>query len=90
MKSSASFTMESLRGCGGAERKLGRDEQGINGFFKMPLHYPKYSKAEYETMPEWEIDRLLSEYGLPSLGSVEQKRKFAMEAFLWPHSSTNL
>ncbi|KAB2598743.1 hypothetical protein D8674_001663 [Pyrus ussuriensis x Pyrus communis] len=53
-------------------------------FFKMPLHYPTYSKSDYETMPEGNLDRLLSEYGLPVVGSVEQKRKFAMGAFLWP------
>ncbi|CAN6569563.1 unnamed protein product [Malus baccata var. baccata] len=58
------------------------DKCGV--FFKMPLHYPTYSKSDYETMPEGKLDRLLSEYGLPVVGSVEQKRKFAMGAFLWP------
>lgn len=54
------------------------------GDFQMPLHYPKYTKAEYEVMPEWQLDCLLLEYGLPVIpGSVEQKRKFAMGAFLW-------
>ncbi|GAB4857489.1 hypothetical protein Ancab_015398 [Ancistrocladus abbreviatus] len=52
--------------------------------FQMPLHYPRYSKRDYETMPEWKLDRLLMEYGLPAGGDVEQKRKFAMGAFLWP------
>lgn len=36
-------------------------------------------------MPEWQLDRLLSEYGLAPVagGSVQQKRAFAMGAFLW-------
>ncbi|OVA06381.1 hypothetical protein BVC80_8981g18 [Macleaya cordata] len=55
------------------------------GYFQMPLHYPRYTKADYETMPEWKLDRLLAEYGLPIIGDVEQKRKFAMGAFLWPN-----
>ncbi|KAK3026445.1 hypothetical protein RJ639_041855 [Escallonia herrerae] len=48
------------------------------GNFRMPLHYPRYSKSDYESMPEWKLDCLLSQYGLPVAGSVEQKRKFAM------------
>ncbi len=53
-------------------------------YFQMPLHYPRYRKADYETMPEWKLDCLLSQYGLPVTGDVNQKRKFAMGAFLWP------
>lgn len=54
------------------------------GDFQMPLRYPKYTKADYETMPEWQLDCLLLEYGLPViLGDIEQKRKFAIGAFLW-------
>ncbi|CAN6195013.1 unnamed protein product [Urochloa humidicola] len=52
--------------------------------FQMPLHYPRYKKADYETMPEWRVDCLLREYGLPVTGDLESKRKFAMGAFLWP------
>lgn len=52
--------------------------------FKMPLHYPRYSKSDYEKMPEWQLDRLLSEYGLPVIGDLHHKRNFAMGAFLWP------
>nr|GMD02302.1 Protein DETOXIFICATION like [Ipomoea batatas] len=55
------------------------------GDFKMPLHYPRYTAADYESMPEWKLDALLSEYGLPATGSVHHKRKFAIGAFLWPH-----
>ncbi|XP_022866549.1 uncharacterized protein LOC111386318 [Olea europaea var. sylvestris] len=51
--------------------------------FQMPLHYPKYTRAEYEAMPEWKVDCLLAKYGLPVTGDVNQKRKFAMGAFLW-------
>lgn len=52
--------------------------------FKMPLHYPRYSKGDYEKMPEWQLDRLLADYGLPLAGDVDHKRKFAIGAFLWP------
>ncbi|KAH7538160.1 hypothetical protein FEM48_Zijuj03G0169500 [Ziziphus jujuba var. spinosa] len=58
----------------GADKEKQRREE--IGYFKMPLHYPKYSKADYETMPEWKIDHLLSEYGLPVVGSVEHKRNY--------------
>ncbi|KAK3429416.1 hypothetical protein EUGRSUZ_E00837 [Eucalyptus grandis] len=56
----------------------------IQSSFQMPLHYPRYGKKDYENMPEWKLDRLLNEYGLPVSGDVDQKRKFAMGAFLWP------
>ena len=52
--------------------------------FQMPLHYPRYKKADYESMPEWRVDCLLREYGLPVDGDLDSKRKFAMGAFLWP------
>uniref|UniRef100_A0A0A0KMG0 DUF7722 domain-containing protein n=1 Tax=Cucumis sativus TaxID=3659 RepID=A0A0A0KMG0_CUCSA len=52
--------------------------------FQMPLHYPRYRRSDYEGMPEWKLDCLLKEYGLPVVGDVAQKRKFAMGAFLWP------
>lgn len=52
--------------------------------FQMPLHYPRYKKDDYEKMPEWKLDCLLKEYGLPTdIGDVNQKRKFVMGAFLW-------
>lgn len=53
-------------------------------YFQMPLHYPRYKKRDYETMPEWKLDCLLKEYGLPVVGDVNKKRDFAMGAFLWP------
>ncbi|KAJ4711944.1 Cytoplasmic tRNA 2-thiolation protein 1 [Melia azedarach] len=52
-------------------------------YFQMPLHYPRYKKSDYEIMPEWKLDCLLKEYGLPVIGDVNQKRNFAMGAFLW-------
>ncbi|KAG2720514.1 hypothetical protein I3760_02G039400 [Carya illinoinensis] len=58
-------------------------QQGKNQYFQMPLHYPRYTKADYMTMPEWKLDCLLKEYGLPLIGDVEQKREFAMGSFLW-------
>ncbi|XP_076950552.1 uncharacterized protein LOC143623558 [Bidens hawaiensis] len=52
--------------------------------FQMPLHYPRYKKEDYEKMPEWKLDCLLKEYGLPTnIGDVNKKREFAMGAFLW-------
>jgi hypothetical protein len=52
--------------------------------FQMPLHYPRYKKEDYEKMEEWRIDQLLRDYGLVVNGSLEEKRDFAMGAFLWP------
>lgn len=63
----------------------GTDGRERCGHFQMPLHYPRYNKSDYETMPEWKLDCLLKEYGLPITGDVEAKRKFAMGAFLWPY-----
>ncbi|KAG1330353.1 hypothetical protein COCNU_02G003210 [Cocos nucifera] len=57
--------------------------KGRCGYFEMPLHYPRYTKAEYETMPEWKLDCLLREYGLPVTGNLAHKRSFAMGAFIW-------
>ncbi|KAI5595220.1 hypothetical protein POPTR_003G136700v4 [Populus trichocarpa] len=59
-------------------------KRGTCSCFQMPLHYPRYKKSDYETMPEWRLDCLLKEYGLPAIGDANQKRKFAMGAFLWP------
>ncbi|XP_024932291.3 uncharacterized protein LOC112492571 [Ziziphus jujuba] len=69
-----------IGGGGGANGPYTRERCG---HFQMPLHYPRYSRADYETMPEWKLDCLLNEYGLPITGDVHQKRKFAMGAFLW-------
>uniref|UniRef100_A0A7C8YJ64 DUF7722 domain-containing protein n=1 Tax=Opuntia streptacantha TaxID=393608 RepID=A0A7C8YJ64_OPUST len=55
--------------------------------FEMPLHYPRYTKEDYAKMEEWKVDLLLSQYGLHHVikgTSLDDKRKFAMGAFLWP------
>ncbi|ONK55719.1 uncharacterized protein A4U43_C10F300 [Asparagus officinalis] len=52
--------------------------------FQMPLHYPRYRKEDYQRMEERKVDILLREYGLACVGSLEEKRAYAMGAFLWP------
>ncbi|KAI7994473.1 hypothetical protein LOK49_LG11G02776 [Camellia lanceoleosa] len=56
--------------------------------FQMPLHYPRYKKSDYESMPEWKLDCLLSQYGLSVSGDISHKRNFAMGAFLWPSQNS--
>lgn len=51
--------------------------------FQLPLHYPRYTGAQYEVMPEEELDCLLKQYGLPVIGDVDEKRRFAIGAFVW-------
>ncbi|CAE6076355.1 unnamed protein product [Arabidopsis arenosa] len=61
-------------------------ENGKNGeasVFRMPLHYPRYSKKDYQDMPEWKLDRVLADYGLSTYGDLAHKRDFAIGAFLW-------
>lgn len=60
------------------------EKNRVGTFFQMPLHYPRYSKKDYEEMPEWKLDRLLKEYGLPTHGDLGYKRQFAMGTFIWP------
>ncbi|KAK1350610.1 Melanin-concentrating hormone receptor [Heracleum sosnowskyi] len=53
--------------------------------FQMPLHYPRYSKTDYLKMEEWRVDLLLQQYGLNfEAKNIDEKRAFAMGAFLWP------
>lgn len=33
------------------------------GHFQMPVHYPRYSRPEYDSMPEWKVNCLLAQYG---------------------------
>ncbi|KAL8050295.1 hypothetical protein ABFX02_06G074000 [Erythranthe guttata] len=61
--------------------------EGCRSKFQMPLHYPRYTRKEYQDMPEWMVDQLLSDYGLPLVGDLVQKRHFAMGAFLWPDTT---
>jgi hypothetical protein len=72
--------MEMMAANGGVERE---QLQGVGRRFQMPLHYPRYTRANYEAMPEWQLNRLLSDYGLPVHGTVHQKRSFAIGSFLW-------
>ncbi|KAI3441746.1 uncharacterized protein J3R85_001775 [Psidium guajava] len=53
--------------------------------FQMPLHYPRFTRADYEAMPEWKLDSLLREYGLSTAGDLHHKRNFAIGCFLWPN-----
>ncbi|GAV70320.1 hypothetical protein CFOL_v3_13818 [Cephalotus follicularis] len=57
------------------------------GDFQMPLHYPRYTKEDYQHMPEWMLDHLLAQYGLSPQGDLGYKREFAMGAFLWPDTN---
>ncbi|KAK4759708.1 hypothetical protein SAY87_022839 [Trapa incisa] len=58
--------------------------QGQGDFsFRMPLHYPRYKKSDYENMEEWKLELLLHDYGLSFSGTIAEKRDFAMGAFLW-------
>ncbi|KAG6493109.1 hypothetical protein ZIOFF_048086 [Zingiber officinale] len=57
-----------------------------DGGFHLPVHYPRYNKDDYEAMPEWELNRLLVQYGLPVAGDLTDKRGFAIGAFVWPPS----
>lgn len=61
--------------------------------FQMPLHYPRYTKKDYQDMPEAILDMLLAAYGLSTHGDLAYKRAFAMGAFLWTeldsHCSAN-
>ncbi|KAB5520819.1 hypothetical protein DKX38_025138 [Salix brachista] len=63
-------------------------EESAGSSFQMPLHYPNYTEEDYEDMPESKLDLLLASYGLSTYGDLNYKRKFAMQAFIWPDSST--
>ncbi|KAJ0049532.1 hypothetical protein Pint_15033 [Pistacia integerrima] len=73
----------SIKGQTGSQHQVGKSGN-CSTCFQMPLHYPRYKKKDYENMPEWKLDCLFKEYGLPIVGDVNQKRKFAMGAFVWP------
>ncbi|KAG0465429.1 hypothetical protein HPP92_019593 [Vanilla planifolia] len=65
------------------ESSMARKDQESS--FHMPLHYPRYTRLDYEAMAEWKLDCLFQEYGLPAVaGDVNCKREFAIGAFLWP------
>lgn len=58
--------------------------KGGSSDFEMPLHYPRYTKSEYEKMEEWKLDLLLKQYGISCKGNIHEKRAYAMGTFLWP------
>ncbi|RWW79694.1 hypothetical protein BHE74_00011999 [Ensete ventricosum] len=74
-------TMNLMADGEGQQHRQLRDERGC---FQMPVRYPTYTQADYETMPEWKLNCILREYGLPVTGDIDDKRRFAMGAFLWP------
>jgi len=77
--------MESVKmGANPVPNGQGQQLRCASSYFQMPLNYPRYTKADYEKMPEWKLDRLFTEYGLPVTGNLAQKRSFAIGAFLWP------
>ncbi|MCO5581664.1 hypothetical protein L7F22_035553 [Adiantum nelumboides] len=55
----------------------------VPSVFQMPLHYPRYTRSDYQAMEEWRLDRLLEEYGLPIPPTLDAKREFAIGTFLW-------
>ncbi|GKV13658.1 hypothetical protein SLEP1_g24645 [Rubroshorea leprosula] len=52
--------------------------------FQMPLHYLRCTKGDYERIEGWKVDLLLRQYVLNFKGTLDEKRAFAMGAFLWP------
>ncbi|XP_021740675.1 uncharacterized protein LOC110706970 [Chenopodium quinoa] len=68
------------------EKPYNTKSDGITEDFQMPLHYPRYTKEDYEKMEERRVDMLLRQYGLENhvKGSLDEKRSFAMGTFLWP------
>lgn len=70
-------------GCKSVDEHKEENPKPGRKYFQMPLHYPRFKKADYENMAEWQLDCLLASYGLPVTGNLEQKRKYAMGAFLW-------
>ncbi|KGN56014.1 uncharacterized protein LOC105434788 [Cucumis sativus] len=69
--------------------KEGRDcfyggDLNFQSGFQMPLHYPRYTKRDYEEMEEGKLDLLLKQYGLCFDGTLEEKRAFAIGTFIWP------
>ncbi|KAK7331134.1 hypothetical protein VNO77_25349 [Canavalia gladiata] len=69
---------------GEAKSVKGSSLQCPSSGFQMPLHYPRYTKQDYQIMEEWKVDLLLKQYGLSFKGTLDEKRAFAMGAFLWP------
>lgn len=69
---------------GAAVGEIGACKGEYPNGFQLPLHYPRYTKQDYDNMEDFELDVLLKEYGLSFKGSLEEKRAYAVGAFLWP------
>ncbi|KAK9700087.1 hypothetical protein RND81_08G216400 [Saponaria officinalis] len=63
---------------------MGNGMKGGMKYFRMPLHYPRYTKDDYLHMSETTLDRLFAEYGLTVQGDIAFKQEFAIGTFLWP------
>ncbi|CAN8252928.1 unnamed protein product [Cochlearia groenlandica] len=63
--------------------KMVKKEEFPSGF-QVPLHYPKFTKFDYQAMDDLTLDLLLKQYGFSFDGSLDEKRVFAIESFLWP------
>ncbi|KAL3736595.1 hypothetical protein ACJRO7_025525 [Eucalyptus globulus] len=77
-------TRDQAQRSGKASGKDREEEPATATRFQVPLHYPRYTRAEYEKMEEWRLDLLLQQYGMNCRGSLDEKRAFAIGAFLWP------
>jgi len=75
---------KSISGDGNGKFPSGNRGGAGHCVFQLPVHYPRYSKADYESMAEWKLDNLFHEYGLPIRGDLAYKRSYAIGAFLWP------
>eukprot|EP00250_Pteridium_aquilinum_P001604 c11796_g1_i1 orf=356-814(-) len=62
---------------------FGQSGHPVPSVFQMPLHYPRFTRSDYESMEEWRLDRLLEEYGLPIPATLNEKRELAIGTFLW-------
>ncbi|MCO5552467.1 hypothetical protein L7F22_005979 [Adiantum nelumboides] len=62
---------------------FGLSSVSVPSVFQMPLHYPRYTRSDYQAMEEWRLDRLLEEYGLPIPPTLDAKRELAIGTFLW-------
>ncbi|KAH6775813.1 hypothetical protein C2S52_013374 [Perilla frutescens var. hirtella] len=80
----STILVDGIKACKAEAAKEELKKEVVNGGFQMPVHYPRYVRSDYEKMEEWQLDLLLRQYGLNYKGDLEEMRKFAMGAFLWP------
>ncbi|KAL4316494.1 hypothetical protein AHAS_Ahas15G0290700 [Arachis hypogaea] len=58
------------------------EEWKVGSEFQVPLHYPRYTKGDYEIMEEWKVDLLIQQYGLSFKGTLHDKRTFYKKIYL--------